>query len=318
MTDSELVADSVLVATVPSPAGDLAVLVHDDVLVACGFGTPEEQYARLRTPPPLRHVNDLGPFSAALSAYFAGDLTAMNELPVDQHGGPFQQAAWKVMRGIEPGTTITYAELAARAGSPLAARAAGSACAINLIAPIVPCHRVLRGGGALGGYAYGLSRKEGVAPRQRGASEARSAATPTACRARSGCSRTSGSLRRRASRARSGPASRAPRRRGAWRRRGCPARRLPDRLPRPPSSARGRGFRRAAGRRRAAAQRSRGSSRGIAVARSARSPAARHRRETSGPARALPSSRAGRHPHRPGTARTGPARPRRGRRGRQR
>lgn len=173
MTDSALVVDSVqvstvLVSTVTSPAGDLAVLVHDDVLVACGFGTPEEQYARLRTPPPLRRVNDLGPFSAALSAYFAGDLSAMNDLPVHQHGGPFQQAAWKVMREIPPGTTITYAELAARAGSPLAARAAGSACAINLIAPVVPCHRVLRGGGALGGYAYGLSRKEWLLAHERG------------------------------------------------------------------------------------------------------------------------------------------------------
>jgi methylated-DNA-[protein]-cysteine S-methyltransferase len=77
------------------------------------------------------------------------------------------------MREIEPGTTITYAELAARAGSPLAARAAGSACAINLIAPIVPCHRVLRGGGALGGYAYGLSRKEWLLAHERSAAKAR-------------------------------------------------------------------------------------------------------------------------------------------------
>jgi len=151
--------DAVLVTTVPSPTGDLALLVHDDVLVAAGFGTPEEQHARLRMPPPLRRVNDLGPFSAALSAYFDGHLEAMDDLPVHQPGGPFRQAAWKVMREIPAGTTISYAELAARAGSPLAARAAGSACAINLIAPVVPCHRVLRGGGALGGYAYGLSRK---------------------------------------------------------------------------------------------------------------------------------------------------------------
>lgn len=160
--------DAVLVTTVPSPTGDLAVLVHDDVLVAAGFGTPEEQHARLRTPPPLRRVNDLGPFSAALSAYFDGDLDAMNDLPVQQPGGPFRQAAWKVMREIPAGTTITYAELAARAGSPQAARAAGSACALNLIAPVVPCHRVVRGGGALGGYAYGLSRKQWLLAHERG------------------------------------------------------------------------------------------------------------------------------------------------------
>ena len=165
--------DAVLVTTVPSPTGELALLVHDDVLVAAGFGTPQEQHARLRTPPPLRHVNDLGPFSAAMSAYFDGNLTAMDDLPVHQPGGPFRQAAWKVMREIPPGTTITYTELATRAGSPLAARAAGSACAINLIAPIVPCHRVLRGGGALGGYAYGLSRKEWLLAHERESATAR-------------------------------------------------------------------------------------------------------------------------------------------------
>ncbi len=165
--------DAVLVTMVPSPTGDLALLVHDDVLVAAGFGTPEEQHARLRTAPPLRRVNDLGPFSAAMSSYFDGNLTAMDDLPVHQPGGTFRQAAWKVMREIPPGSTITYAELASRAGSPLAARAAGSACAINLIAPIVPCHRVLRGGGALGGYAYGLSRKEWLLAHERESATAR-------------------------------------------------------------------------------------------------------------------------------------------------
>ena len=160
-------SDAILVATVPSPIGDLALLVHDDALVAAGFGTPDEHHARLLTPPPLRRVNDLGQFSAALSAYFDGDLTAMDDLPVHQRGGPFRQAAWKLMREIPAGTTVTYTELAARAGSPLAARAAGSACAQNLVAPVVPCHRVLRGGGALGGYAYGLSRKEWLLAHER-------------------------------------------------------------------------------------------------------------------------------------------------------
>jgi methylated-DNA-[protein]-cysteine S-methyltransferase len=76
------------------------------------------------------------------------------------------------MRDVEPGTTITYGELAARAGSPLAARAAGSACADNLIAPIVPCHRIVRSGTlsgakALGGYYYGLPTKEWLLAHER-------------------------------------------------------------------------------------------------------------------------------------------------------
>lgn len=160
--------DAVFTTTVPSPVGDVALLVHDDVLVAAGFGPAKQHHARLRSPAPLSHVGDLGPFTRALVAYFDGDLRAMDDLPVQQPGGAFRQAAWKLMREVPPGTTITYAELAARAGSPLAARAAGSACAQNLIAPIVPCHRIVRGGGALGGYAYGLSRKDWLLAHERG------------------------------------------------------------------------------------------------------------------------------------------------------
>ena len=64
------------------------------------------------------------------------------------------------MRKIPVGKTMSYAEIAKRAGSPDAVRAAGSACARNLIAPIVPCHRVVKSGGALGNYGYGLESKE--------------------------------------------------------------------------------------------------------------------------------------------------------------
>jgi methylated-DNA-[protein]-cysteine S-methyltransferase len=172
MNKGEVMSDVVLTATVATPAGDLALLVQQDALVAAGFGTPEEQHARLRTSAPLRRVGDLGRFTAALAAYFDGDLTAMNDLPVHQPGGAFRQAAWKVMREVPPGTTITYGELANRVGSPLAARAAGSACAQNLIAPVVPCHRIVRGGGALGGYAYGLSRKEWLLAHEQGGTPA--------------------------------------------------------------------------------------------------------------------------------------------------
>jgi methylated-DNA-[protein]-cysteine S-methyltransferase len=157
--------DEVLTTSVTGPLGKLALLVHDDVLVAAGFAPAEEHHARLRTAASLRRVGDLGPFSSAMAAYFDGDLRAMDTLPVLQAGGAFRQAAWKVMRDVPPGETITYAELARRAGSPLAARAAGSACALNQIAPVIPCHRIVRGAETaaarrLGGYAYGLSRKE--------------------------------------------------------------------------------------------------------------------------------------------------------------
>ena len=160
--------DAVLATTMTTPVGDLALLVQDDVLVAAGFTDVNDQYARLQTDAPLQIVEHLGRFSDALSAYFDGDVTAMDTLPVAQPGGAFRQAAWKVMREVPAGEVISYAELAARAGNPDAVRAAGTACATNMVAPIVPCHRIVRTGGALGGYYYGLEVKEWLLAHERG------------------------------------------------------------------------------------------------------------------------------------------------------
>lgn len=84
----------------------------------------------------------------------------MDGISVRQPGEKFSQSAWKAMRKVAPGKTISYGELAKRAGSADAVRAAGSACARNLIALVVPCHRIVKTGGALGNYAYGLEVKE--------------------------------------------------------------------------------------------------------------------------------------------------------------
>lgn len=158
----------VVAMTMPTPVGDLALLVQDDVLVAAGFTDVHDQHARLQKPAPLEIVDDLGRFSEALAAYFDGDVTAMDTLPVAQPGGAFRQAAWKVMREVPAGEVISYAELAARAGNPNAVRAAGTACATNMVAPIVPCHRIVRSGGGLGGYYYGLGVKEWLLAHERG------------------------------------------------------------------------------------------------------------------------------------------------------
>jgi len=97
--------------------------------------------------------------SAVVNDWIAGDVDAFNALKVRQPGGEFTQAVWKSLRKVRGGTVISYADLAAKAGRPLAVRAAGSAMATNLIAPIVPCHRVVKTGGALGGYGFGIDLK---------------------------------------------------------------------------------------------------------------------------------------------------------------
>ncbi|MDQ1745963.1 MAG: methylated-DNA-[protein]-cysteine S-methyltransferase [Frankiaceae bacterium] len=164
--------DIVYATTLDTPVGALALLVRDDALVAAGFTPVVDQFGRLRTTTAsLRVVDSLGPFSLALQAYFDGDVTAPDTLPVSQPGGAFRQAAWKVMREVPPGETISYAELASRAGSPNAVRAAGSACALNMVAPIVPCHRIVRTGGNLGGYYYGLATKQWLLAHERGDTE---------------------------------------------------------------------------------------------------------------------------------------------------
>lgn len=102
---------------------------------------------------------DLSWLIKPIAAYFVGDLRALDAIPVYQPGTPSRQRLWAALRAVPPGRTVTYTQLAAQAGCPQAPRAAGAACALNLIAPVVPCHRALRLDGSLGGYYYGLDRK---------------------------------------------------------------------------------------------------------------------------------------------------------------
>ena len=84
----------------------------------------------------------------------------LNEkLRVDLHGTPFQLAVWNEMLRIPPGSTRSYGELARRIGKPKAFRAVAQACGANPVPIVVPCHRVVASGGALGGYTGGLDRK---------------------------------------------------------------------------------------------------------------------------------------------------------------
>ena len=97
--------------------------------------------------------------SRSIRRYFAGELSAIDALPVETGGTPFQRTVWRALREIACGTTVTYGELAARIGRPAAARAAGAANGANPVGVVVPCHRVVGADGSLTAYGGGLERK---------------------------------------------------------------------------------------------------------------------------------------------------------------
>jgi methylated-DNA-[protein]-cysteine S-methyltransferase len=111
------------------------------------------------TPGNISSDPSLGGLSAVVADYIDGKTNAFDALVVRQPGGEFMQACWTALRKVRSGTVVSYAQLAAAAGRPAAIRAAGTACATNLIAPIIPCHRVVRTGGDLGNYGFGVPLK---------------------------------------------------------------------------------------------------------------------------------------------------------------
>jgi methylated-DNA-[protein]-cysteine S-methyltransferase len=96
----------------------------------------------------------------ALDAYFAGQLDALDDVPVATAGTEFQRKVWRALRKIPAGETLSYGELAAKIGRPSASRAVGAANGSNPIAIVVPCHRVIGANGTLTGYGGGLPRKQ--------------------------------------------------------------------------------------------------------------------------------------------------------------
>jgi len=91
--------------------------------------------------------------------FFAGDVTAIDEVAVRQRSGPFLTEAWEILRTVPAGHPDSYAAFAARCGRPAAVRAAANACARNAAALFVPCHRVLASDGGLGGFRWGTPVK---------------------------------------------------------------------------------------------------------------------------------------------------------------
>jgi methylated-DNA-[protein]-cysteine S-methyltransferase len=151
-------------STMDTPAGPFTMIVSEAGAVrASGFTTEVDDLLALVHPELLEQAQPAagaGGAGAAVRSYFEGDLTALDDVPIEQRAdGEFMAHAWVVMREIKPGLPVTYTQFAELSGRPAAVRAAAAACARNPVALFTPCHRVLRTDGSLGGYRWGLPVK---------------------------------------------------------------------------------------------------------------------------------------------------------------
>ena len=144
-----------------TPLGTMYLAVQDGALREAGF---IETWAR-----PVRSPNDGSDAGlseraervrAAVAQYFAGDVESLDQIEIDPEGTEFQRAVWQAIRDVPAGETASYQEIAAAVGKPAAYRAVGTATGRNPVGIAVPCHRIVRSDGGLGGYGGGLDRKE--------------------------------------------------------------------------------------------------------------------------------------------------------------
>jgi AraC family transcriptional regulator of adaptative response/methylated-DNA-[protein]-cysteine methyltransferase len=162
-------------ATLATPVGLMAIAATDRGVCFVQFGDSEDalveklraeyrnaQIEPMRTPPPPQFAQ----WVDAIARHVAGDRPHV-DLPLDIRATAFQLRVWKYLQTIPYGDVQSYAEVAAGIGSPGSARAVARACASNPAAVVIPCHRVIRGTGDLGGYRWGIERKRALIDRER-------------------------------------------------------------------------------------------------------------------------------------------------------
>jgi methylated-DNA-[protein]-cysteine S-methyltransferase len=149
---------------IDSPIGDILIAVDNERLCSLDFADYEQRMMTLleRRYGSVRLIPTTDPcdFSSRIRDYFAGDYAALDAIPVNTGGSAFQQQVWSTLRTIPVGTVMTYGALAAKLGKPTAYRAVGGTNALNPVAIVLPCHRVVGADAALTGYAGGLERKQ--------------------------------------------------------------------------------------------------------------------------------------------------------------
>ncbi len=162
--------------TISTPVGSFSIIASGSAVLSAGFTEDlDELVASIH--PSLRDDRDadadFGGIVTSVHEYFAGNLTAIDSIKVDQYSpGKFLDHTWEMLRRVPGGVPVSYKELAAQAGRPMAIRGAAQACARNTVALFVPCHRVVRTDGGLGGYRWGLDVKRWLLDHERAAAPA--------------------------------------------------------------------------------------------------------------------------------------------------
>lgn len=146
-------------ATFDSPMGDMLIAATSKGICRLTFDDSDTILKRLF--PRATIVKDDGSLKELIEGVLAAIKSplAAPDLPIDVAGTAFQEAVWRELRKIPAGETRSYAQIAAAIGQPKAVRAVGTANGDNHVAVLIPCHRVIRSDGSLGGYAGGLDRK---------------------------------------------------------------------------------------------------------------------------------------------------------------
>jgi methylated-DNA-[protein]-cysteine S-methyltransferase len=149
---------------ISTPIGDMVLIARDDVLLLLEFDDATDRVAReMRVrfgDVELQKASNPFGFSEVMQDYFAGNPSAIDNLPTDGGGTAFEKQVWAELRKIPCGTTKSYGDIARTLGDINLSRAVGTANGRNPIAIVVPCHRVIGADGSMTGYGGGLKRKE--------------------------------------------------------------------------------------------------------------------------------------------------------------
>lgn len=162
-----------LVTTIATPDGPFTILEQAGAVLASGWTSDLSELTgqihptlRPALAPQLVEPAALGGITQAVTAYYDGDIAAIDRVAVRQLSGPFRSHAWDMLRTVQPGRPMTYTQYAQLSGNAGAVRAAAGACAQNAAALFVPCHRVIRTDGTLGGFRWGLKVKTSLLARE--------------------------------------------------------------------------------------------------------------------------------------------------------